>query len=186
MMTDEDAQFALRLYADDQGTRSLLCREPEHKCPQWWYRPDNRILFASPADALAFLSSLRTEWPEFKENDVRVVRVVPMVPETYVEVARYEPAKDASSAAASASPPIAAKETCSCPHGIWDPRCPSHGRQSGPGRVIQGGRDAPAKPPCQTCGGAGRVDEAEATGATTFAVWSVPCPDCRPAAKQGS
>jgi hypothetical protein len=47
--------YALRLYTDGNGGSSLLCREPGHECPQWWYKPENRYLFATPQEALAFI-----------------------------------------------------------------------------------------------------------------------------------
>ena len=61
----------------------------EHECPQWWYKPDNRYLFATPEEALAFFGVVCSEWPEFKGQDVRVVRVVPPTKETYVEVTEF-------------------------------------------------------------------------------------------------
>ena len=90
MAKDEKrGDFALRLYSDGEGSSSLLCRVPEHECPQWWYRAEYRYTFPTPEEALAFFGVLCSKWPEFKTHDVRVVRVVPPTAETYVEVTEF-------------------------------------------------------------------------------------------------
>lgn len=93
MMARDDnlRPYALRLYVNGEGSSSLLCREPCHECPQWWYKPENRYKFTTPQEALAFLGTIQGEWPEFKEHDARVVRVIPPQEETYAEVRFQEP-----------------------------------------------------------------------------------------------
>lgn len=78
--------FALRFYMQGDGTSNLLCLMPGIECPQWYYTMDHRYTFASPPEALAFLGVIRSEWPEFLGQDVRVVRVIPARAEAYVEV----------------------------------------------------------------------------------------------------
>jgi hypothetical protein len=78
--------YALRFYMQGDGTGNLLCRLPNHECPQWHYTADHRYTFPTPAEARAFLGTIRGEWPEFKRQDVRVVRVIPPEQERYVEV----------------------------------------------------------------------------------------------------
>ena len=88
-MSTTDRPFALRLYSGGEGSSSLLCRLAAHECPQWWYEPQHRYTFTTPEQALACLDIIRSEWPEFKDHDVRVVRVVPPQRETYVEVTEF-------------------------------------------------------------------------------------------------
>lgn len=83
---EKRGDYALRLYVDGDGSGSLLCREPGHECPQWWYKPDNRYTFPTWQEAKAFVGILRSEWEEFRAQDIRVVRVVPPRGESYVEV----------------------------------------------------------------------------------------------------
>ena len=80
--------FALRLYVDGEGSGSLLCDFGDlYRCPQWHYSTEKRMTWLTPEDALKYLTSVaHVQWPEFREEDVRVVRVIPPTRETYVEV----------------------------------------------------------------------------------------------------
>jgi len=85
--------YALRLYVDGEGTSQLLCDyAEEYGCPQWHWAVDKRMTWATPEEALTYLSDVaHARWPEFREKDVRVVRVVPPTPprETYVEITDF-------------------------------------------------------------------------------------------------
>lgn len=84
--------FALRLYYHDgEGSSSLLCDyTPEHECPQWHSNPSRRMTWETPEEALDYFTFVVLErWPDFRNQDVRVVRVVPPVGETYVEVTTW-------------------------------------------------------------------------------------------------
>lgn len=88
---DRERTFALRLYIYGEGTGQLLCDySPEHECPQWHYGTEKRLTWATAEEALDYLTfEVHKLWPEFRKEDVRVVRVMPPTRETYVEVTQF-------------------------------------------------------------------------------------------------
>jgi hypothetical protein len=84
-------RYALRLYVDGDGTGQLMCDYGgEYECPQWHHSPERRLTWPTPEAALDHLTfTVLGRWPEFRERDVRVVRVIPPTRETYEEVTRF-------------------------------------------------------------------------------------------------
>lgn len=83
--------FALRLYTGDEGTGQLMCDYgEEYLTPQWHHSVEKRMTWQTAEDALNYLTDVVHErWPEFRTEDVRVVRVVPPKREQYIEVISF-------------------------------------------------------------------------------------------------
>ena len=94
-MSESDRPFALRLYVDGEPTSQLMADyRPEHACPQWHYGPEKRYTWSTPEEALDFLTfEVLPHFPEFRDEDVRVVRVIPPQRERYVEVTSFNAKK---------------------------------------------------------------------------------------------
>lgn len=95
-MSNESPQFALRLYVDGEATSSLLCDfGSAFQCPQWHWSQEHRMTWPSAEAAKAYRDALDALFPDCgfapePDRDIRVVRVIPPVPEQFVDVVAAE------------------------------------------------------------------------------------------------